>query len=940
LSNSFAQPLPTLIAILWRCWILCPFVVAFTAPVTPVPDDPQSWILRAFDSRHGLAQNRVQALSRSPEGWIWCGTLRGLQRFDGRSFETLPSSEFHGPEHADITLVAAGFGDDLLVGFDYHRVQLRRHGRWSAVDANLFESGMGIRVAVFLSDDLCAVCPAPALQWSIARIQPNPAANPATNTPAWTLTPVARFNAGTNQEFRLVQAEPGRALIRRPDATWLEVTRSGTPRSLAPKDSSNLEERHQRVRAAEMGLQPYIDAGPDGLWLGSDRDGLVHLAAPSVEFWTHPSPSRHRSVCALDAAPDGSVWFTIDAGAERAVVRWKDDKLIAPHEPAPLGSVVALPSGTLLATGPNELHQFDPHSVRRQPLPHSSGFTYLSKGHSGRVWVASATNLLESADLTTWRDVPLPNLPISRNTTWLSVLELTNRNLWIGSIGYGAVLLANGIPQSHTTANGAPSNILNPVLEDPDGTVWFASTAGLIRRRNGTWFRFGPEHGLPEALVLGALDDLHGRLWVHGHQGIAGLLRTDLEDIAAGRASILRPFRPRAAAAWVTECNGGPPSSVRDASGNLWFATTLGALRVPREQLGTAARPAPSVSYAAVPQGIFWREILQGPTASIQCPQDADQMLELTLAYPGAAAAELAPIQYRLDDIAPFWTTAPADGRIRYHHLSAGTHTLRLRSAGGDSSAESVLNLLVPTRWYHTWAFRILVAGIVVGIIGLGVQHRYVLSQERLAESYRQQANARRWQIARDLHDGIGAGLARISILSTHSHPTLAATAQRLIRDLDELIWLTDPERDGLDATASYLITTAERQLLGLQCQLQIEVPDQLPPLQIAGQARRHLIQILHGALSNVIKHSRATTVTLRLRSTSEHLLLEIQDNGVGFNPLSPQTQTRTGLRSFHERTSRLNGSFTCTASPGNGTHLTFTFPLRNLRADAHEPQS
>lgn len=936
MSKFRTHPIPTYIAILWRWFCLGSFLTAFAAPVAPVPDDPQRWILRAFDSRHGLSQNRVQALSRSPDGWIWCGTLRGLQRFDGRSFETLPSSEFNGSEHADITLVAAGFGDDLLVGFNYHQLMLRRHGRWSAIDAGQALSDMSVRVAVFLSEDLCVVCPSPARQWSIARIKPNT----ATNAPVWTLTPVARFDAGTNQDFHLVQAGPGRALIRQPDATWLEVTRSGTPRSLPPTDSSNLEERHQRVRAAEMGPQPWIDTGPDGLWLGSDRDGLVHLAAPSVEFWTHPSSNRHRNVSALDAAPDGSVWFTIDAGHERSAVRWKDGKLTAPHEPALITSLAALPSGTILATSPTELHRFNPHSIHKQPLPPSSGQTYLSKGHSGRVWLASATTIVESTDLSTWRALPLPNLPVSRNITWLSVLELTNRNLWIGSIGYGAVLLANGFPQSHTTANGAPSNILHPVLEDPDGTVWFASTAGLIRRRNGTWFRFGPEHGLPEPLVLGALDDLHGRLWVHGHQGIAGLLRSDLEDIAAGHVSTLRPFRPRGAAAWVTECNGGPPSSARDTHGNLWFPTTAGALRVPREQLGSSARPAPSVSNAAIPKGIFWREILQGPTDSLQCPHDADQMLELTLAYPGAAGFDFAPIQYRLDGIDPFWTTAPADGRIRYHHLSAGNHTLRLRPAEGGSSAESVLKVLIPTRWYNTWAFRILAVGIGVGIIGVGVQHRYVLSQERLAATYRQQANARRWQIARDLHDGIGAGLARISILSNQSHPTLAATAQRLIRDLDELIWLTDPERDGLDATASYLITAAERQLLGLECQLQIEVPDQFPPLQIAGQARRHLIQILHGALSNVIKHSRATMVILRIRNTSENLILAIQDNGVGFNSQSPHTQTRSGLRSFHERTSRLNGSFTCTTSPGNGTHLTFTFPLRNLRADAHEPQS
>ncbi len=97
-------------------------------------------------------------------------------------------------------------------------------------------------------------------------------------------------------------------------------------------------------------------------------------------------------------------------------------------------------------------------------------------------------------------------------------------------------------------------------------------------------------------------------------------------------------------------------------------------------------------------------------------------------------------------------------------------------------------------------------------------------------------------------------------------------------------------------------------------------------------------LQLLHGALSNVIKHSRATRLNLRIRSTLEHLVLEIIDNGVGFDPAEAKNRARRGLRAFNERTARLNGQFTCQSSPGKGTHLTFTFPLRNLRADVLEP--
>jgi signal transduction histidine kinase len=198
---------------------------------------------------------------------------------------------------------------------------------------------------------------------------------------------------------------------------------------------------------------------------------------------------------------------------------------------------------------------------------------------------------------------------------------------------------------------------------------------------------------------------------------------------------------------------------------------------------------------------------------------------------------------------------------------------------------------------------------------------------------YRRHNHARRWQIARDLHDGIGVGLARISILASQTHPSLSTTAQRLIRDLDELVWLTDPERDSLNSTINYLVAAAERQLLGLPIELAFQIPDSLPEIIISGDARRHLIQIVHGALSNVIKHSGATRIELRVQTTQTDLTLEFIDNGCGFDPAN-QSPERSGLRSFRERSARLDGHFSCKAAPGQGTHLFFEFTYQNLAAD------
>ena len=917
------------------CWIL-------SIPTQGAPEvssrTPSDWTLRRFDSRQGLAQIRVQALSRAPEGWIWCGTLRGLQRFDGRSFETLPNREFGAPENGSVTLVAAGPEDDLIVGYDYHQLVRRHRGRWGTVDASEVGFQMGMRVCIYVSSNLCVSTDAPSTKWVIHRIEPVSSTGSSSNTPAWKIRPISTFDSDIDQDCLLVQAGPGRALVRRTNGSWLEIRGSGHPRPLTGSERSSYEGHYQRVQAADLGPQPWLDGDSDGLWLGSDREGLVHLAPPAVEFWTQPGSPRNKDAYALDASADGSVWFTVESRGQWAAVHWKDGRYLGARDLKDSGSILALPDGSAAVVRDRQMPEkglcrLTDLSLETHPLPDMAGRAYLSKGHSGRFWAASATNIVESTDLQNWKRLELPRIPGVPRGTWLSVLELTNRSLWIGSVGYGALHLSNGIPVLHNTTNGAPSNILNPSLEDPDGTLWFGSTEGLVRYRRGRWFVFGPEHGLAERLALGVLDDLQGRLWIHGHQGIAGIHRSELEAVADGRASQFRLFRPRNGAAWVTECNAGPPSAARDSQGNLWFATVAGALRVPREHLVATPKPTPSITSAAAASGTFWRSILKGSARHVDCPPDADQVLDFTLANPSRAEAEIAPIQYRLEGIDSSWRTAPTDGYIRYHHLPAGRLTLRIRSSEGGDAAESTLTLFIPTRWYNTWAFRTGAGGLVVALTGLYFQQRHARTRVFMEAEYRRHNHARRWQIARDLHDGIGVGLARISILASQTHPSLSATAQRLIRDLDELVWLTDPERDSLNSTINYLVAAAERQLLGLPIELAFQIPDSLPEIIISGDARRHLIQIVHGALSNVIKHSGATRVELRVQTTPTDLTLEFIDNGCGFDPAN-QSPERSGLRSFRERSARLDGRFSCQAAPGQGTHLIFEFTYLNLAAD------
>jgi signal transduction histidine kinase len=86
------------------------------------------------------------------------------------------------------------------------------------------------------------------------------------------------------------------------------------------------------------------------------------------------------------------------------------------------------------------------------------------------------------------------------------------------------------------------------------------------------------------------------------------------------------------------------------------------------------------------------------------------------------------------------------------------------------------------------------------------------------------------------------------------------------------------------------------------------------------------IVQIVREALSNVGRHAAATTCRVRLaRDRDGRVLLEVDDDGGGFDPKSPTTGM--GLANLHERAGSLGGTIEIDSTAGRGTTLRITFP-------------
>jgi len=98
-----------------------------------------------------------------------------------------------------------------------------------------------------------------------------------------------------------------------------------------------------------------------------------------------------------------------------------------------------------------------------------------------------------------------------------------------------------------------------------------------------------------------------------------------------------------------------------------------------------------------------------------------------------------------------------------------------------------------------------------------------------------------------------------------------------------------------------------------------------------AGEAKIHLYRIVQEGLTNIIKHARANSVSINLKlegpPEGESIHLQIEDDGLGFDPKTPQRGL--GLSGMKERVSVLGGRFDLQTKPGEGVLITVKIPCQ-----------
>ena len=217
----------------------------------------------------------------------------------------------------------------------------------------------------------------------------------------------------------------------------------------------------------------------------------------------------------------------------------------------------------------------------------------------------------------------------------------------------------------------------------------------------------------------------------------------------------------------------------------------------------------------------------------------------------------------------------------------------------------------------------------------VGVQNditERIRAEEILSEIRRTE----RRRIARDLHDIVLQDLS--GALQSLRLTDLQAKGSGMALDLGEELEALGRASSGLRSAIYDLRREKERPFLESVESLvelnQLATPERETRLivedgfsvSLSRKASIELLRILQEALANVRRHSAATNVEVGLRTDDEAILLEVADDGRGFDPGS--ARAGIGLSAMRERVEELGGEIEVSSRPGEGTEVTVRVPL------------
>ncbi len=695
-------------------------------------------------------------------------------------------------------------------------------------------------------------------------------------------------------------------------------------------------------------LQTILQTRSGEIWLGTNTSGVTRLADGSATTYSVKQGLPDEVVMTLAEGRDGSVWI----GTRRGLCRFVGGKVVP----------VPDPDGLLKA-----------------------GLRCLLQSSGGTLWVGTSDAGLVVLEDGKLRAFPTRGDPMPRAIQ--AMLLSRSGILWLASDS-GLTAIQNGHARTYTTEDGLAENDVLSLYEDADGALWVGTFGGGVSRFKDGITTITPQQGLFDNSAFAILEDDNGYLWMSSNRGIFKVRKSDMNDVAAGRATRVQSLGYAVADGLRgTEGNGGTqPAAWKMKDGRLWFAGIRGASIVDPRPV-TVSTPA-----VLIERMIYGRNEVPLSGDAIDLPPGIG---DVTFEYTAAdyQAPQSIEFRYRLDPFNPDWEEPRERRAAFYTRVPPGTYEFRVeaRNKGGSWSpvAATVKFRVRPHYYQATWFYAL--GTLVVALVGTsayGLRVRGMKVRQRTlarlvdarTSELRAEVEARRqaqtWlereiaerelvqaELARAMARAEAANLAKGMFLANMSHEirtpmngilgmtellldsTLApdqrehlgmvrSSAQSLLTVINDVLDFSkiDAGRMELEAIPFNLrdfVRETVPPFIALAADKQLElrwsVDSAVPPAVVGDPGR--LRQVIVNLLGNAVKFTEAGSVALvvdKVRADAQTVVLSMQVHDTGIG-IAPGK-----LTAVFEPFTQADGSMTRRYG-GTGLGLTITAQLVRL---------
>ncbi|MCF7816683.1 MAG: hypothetical protein K9M54_02275 [Kiritimatiellales bacterium] len=677
------------------------------------------------------------------------------------------------------------------------------------------------------------------------------------------------------------------------------------------------------------------------IWAGTGA-GLSAIRPRRINMVYTADAWKHRFLRSVSPRLAGGVWVGTDGGGLYSVNGQEVLHMGQESSPTSVQTVLEDDQGTVwLNSQKGFLCRMDDAGLREipPPQPDAVSISALYQENNGMLWAGGLHGLWR------WNGVAWnQTLPDQNHLSDIRCITGDHEGaVWFGMASGGLGRLYNGKLEQYGNADGLPSEYIRALYFDQDDdSLWIGTCGGgLALWRKSGFSTLSDEQGMPGNVISFILDDRRNRLWMVTNQGLAVVDKNELKRVVDGELPYVSPLLLDSSDGLsMPNMSDGLQAGCRTADGLLYFATDGGLVMVNPDDVQRRSNPIQVLMKTLL---VNDQTIPLPYNQPIHLPPGVHR---LNIQY--TALSFISPhrirFMYRLTGHDTDWIDADTRRIAMYQHLPPGAYQFEVKACNSDgvwNQQPASLDFTVRPFFWETWWLKglVILAGTLLAVVlSLGVAERINRRKLILAEKLRA-VEQERTRISMDIHDEIGAGLTRISLLShlignafksreekvpSRHINEMEQVAAKLVRALDEIVWVVTPRNDTLDSLSAYLAKYVANYLRETDIRCTLDIPIDLPDWAVPGPIRHNLFLAVKEAVNNIVKHAEATDATFSMAVGRDSFSIIIRDNGKGVGDRADD-RFRRGLTGMKERMELIGGHFEINENPAGGAIVTMT---------------